>query len=164
MRQAAAAGFISIGGLYRYFSTKRSLVMFGLDPETLEEDCAEFFPRYGRLKLSDPPAAVEAFIRFVARQVFFVRPTVVATLELGSEDPMTRIEAMLNMGDKVIEELVLALPDARDRDWCAVARSMRRLTLAAYLDRSMNRRELENELRTALTGAPAARTSVLAAS
>jgi hypothetical protein len=129
--------FISVRGLYRYFPTKRSLVMFGLDGGSLEDACDEFFSRYERLKISDPPGAMNAIIRFVAQQVFFFRPTVVATLELVSDDLLSRIETMLSMGDKVIEELVLALPDARDRDWKAVARSIRRLTLAAYVERSM---------------------------
>jgi hypothetical protein len=76
---------------------------------------------YERLKISDPPGAMNAFIRFVAQQVFFFRPTVVATLELVSDELLSRIETMLSMGDKVIEELVLTLPDARDRDWLGCA-------------------------------------------
>jgi hypothetical protein len=68
--------------------------------------------------LSDqaPRPDVDCSSARIAQQVFFFRPTVVATLELVSDELLSRIETMLSMGDKVIEELVLALPDARDRD------------------------------------------------
>ncbi len=80
MREAAAAAFISVGCLYYYFPSKRSLVLFGLDEEAAERACTEFYARYAHLKRSDPPASTEAFIHFVAGRISFAlrrcwRPT-----------------------------------------------------------------------------------------
>jgi AcrR family transcriptional regulator len=163
MRQAAAAAFISLGGLYHYFPSKRSLVLFGLDQEALEQACMEFMARYGHLKDSDPVAAMEAFIDYVVGRVFFVRPAVLAALELGAVDFMSHFEATVNRGlDGFIETLALALRDAQDRD-LRLATALR-LRHAALFDRSMTQRKLEEELRAVLAGVPIARTAALAAS
>jgi AcrR family transcriptional regulator len=83
MREAAAASFLSLGGLYHYFPDKRSLVLYGLDQGAHERVCLEFKARYGHLKDSDPHAAAEAFIHFFGDRVSFVRPAIRAALELG---------------------------------------------------------------------------------
>jgi AcrR family transcriptional regulator len=164
MRKAAAAAFMSIGCLYYYFPSKQSLVLFGLDEEATERACAEFATRYGYLSHSDPPAATEALISFIAGRISFVRPSVLAALELGAEDFMTRFEATVGMErDRFTEKLTLALPDADDRDLRLVARSLRRIRLAGVLDRSITQRELEEELRAVLSGVPVGRTKFAAA-
>src|SRR4029077_12489100 len=64
MRQAAAASFLSLGGLYHYFTDKQSLVLYGLDQDAHERVCVEFKQQHGHLKDVDPQAAADAFIRF----------------------------------------------------------------------------------------------------
>lgn len=158
MRQAAAASFLSLGGLYHYFPDKRSLVLFGLDQEAHERVCMEFKAQCGHLKDSDPPAAAEAFIQFFGGRVSFVRPAVRAALELGAQDFMSRLEANISMGlEGFIETLRLALPDADDRDLRAVARSVRRIVLAGLIDRSVTEQELVEELRAVVSGVPVGR-------
>jgi AcrR family transcriptional regulator len=155
MRQAAAVSFLSLGGLYHYFSDKRSLVLFGLDQEAHVRVCAEFKERYGHLKDTDPQASAEAFIHFFGGQVSFVRPAVHAALELGAEDFMSRLEENISLGlDSFTETLRLALPDAEDRDLRAVARSVRRLVLAGLMDKSVTQSEIEEELRAVVVGVP----------
>jgi AcrR family transcriptional regulator len=161
MRRAAAAAFISLGGLYNYFPNKRSLVLYGLDQEALGRLCEEFTAR----RYSDPAEAAEAFIHFFADQESFVRPAVLAALELGAEEFMSRLEANMNMGlDGFVETLRHALPDTDDSDLLTVARSARRLMFAGLLDRSMTQRDLEEELRAVLRGIRIGRASDLVAS
>lgn len=158
MRQAAAASFLSLGGLYHYFPDKRSLVLFGMNQEAHERICGEYKARYGHLKTSDPQAAAEAFIHFFAGQVSFVRPSLQAALELGAEEFTARLEMNIDMGlDDFLQTLRLALPDAQDRDLRAVARSMRRMVFAGLLDRSMTQAEIEAELRAIVSGVPIGR-------
>jgi AcrR family transcriptional regulator len=158
MRQAAAASFMSLGGLYHYFSDKRSLVLYGLDQDAHQRVCTEFKEQYGHLKESDPPAAAEAFIHFFGDRVSFVRPAIRGALELGAEDFMSQLEANINMGlDGFMEVLRLALPDADDRDLRAVGRSARRVVLGGLMDRSVTQFEIEEELRAVVAGVPVGR-------
>jgi AcrR family transcriptional regulator len=155
MREAAAVSYLSLGGLYHYFPDKRSLVLFGLDQEAHERVCEEFKERHGHLKDSDPQAAADAFIHFFGDRVSFVRPAVLAALEFGAEDFMSRIEANISIGlSGFAEVLRVALPHAEDRDLRLVARSVRRLILAGLVDRSVTQSEIEAEIRAVVSGVP----------
>jgi AcrR family transcriptional regulator len=154
MRQAAAASFFSLGGLYHYFPDKRSLVLFGLDQEAHERVCAEFMAQHGHLKDSDPQAATEAFVQFFAGRIAFVRPALHAALEMGAEEFMSQLEANINMGlEGFMEVLQVARPEADDRHLRVIGRSVRRLVLAGLLDRSSTQAEIEEELRALVSGA-----------
>ena len=158
MRQAAAASFLSLGGLYHYFPDKRSLVLYGLDQDAHERVCVEFKQQHGHLKDVDPQAAADAFIRFFGARVSFIRPAIRAALELGAEDFMSRLETNINMGlEGFIEVLRLALPESDERDMRAVARSARRVVLAGLMDRSVTQSEIEEELRAVVAGVPVGR-------
>jgi AcrR family transcriptional regulator len=158
MRQAAAASFLSLGGLYHYFPDKRSLVLYGLDQDAHERVCMEFKEKHGHLKDSDPQAATEAFIQFFGGRVSVMRPAIRAALELGAEDFMSRFEANINLGlIGFIEVLRVALPDADERDLRAVARSVRRVVLGGLMDRSVTQSEIEEELRAVVAGVPVGR-------
>lgn len=158
MRQAAAASYMSLGGLYHYFPDKRSLVLFGLDKDAHERFCHEFKSQHGHLKDSDPQAATDAFVRFFAGTVSFVRPAVHAALEMGSEEFLGQLEVNISMGlEGFTETLRLALADADDRDLRAVARSVRRIVLAGLLDRSSTEADIEDELRAVVRRVPGAR-------
>jgi AcrR family transcriptional regulator len=164
MRQAAAASCISLGGLYHYFPNKRALVLFGTDQEAFERSCADFKARCGHLKEIDPDAAVEAFIHHIAGETAFSRPAVLAALELGAEEFLTRLETNMTLGlEGFTQTLQLAVPDAGERDLQAVAKAVRRLFFAGLVDRSMTRRELEDDLRAVVTGMPVGRKPKLAA-
>jgi AcrR family transcriptional regulator len=153
MRQAAAAAYVSVGSLYNHFPTKHSLVTFGLDHETLKNACIEFFARAERSGVHDPSGAARDFSRFLAGQVFFIRPSMLAALEGGGADGFVgALEAVLTRGDKHIEELVVAYSDARGGDAAAVARLVRRVVLSGLLDRSVTRAELERDLFAAFDG------------
>lgn len=158
MRQAAAACFLSLGGLYHYFPDKRTLVLFGLDQQAHEQVCGEFKARYGHLKDTNPHAAAEEFVHFFGERVSFIKPAIYAALELGSEDFMSRLERNINVGlEAFVETLRLALHDADERNLRAVARSVRRVVLAGLIDRSATQQEIEDEVRAVMTGVPVGR-------
>lgn len=158
MRQAAAASYMSLGGLYHYFPDKRSLVLFGLDKEAHERVCDEFKAQHGHLKDSDPQAAAYAFAHFFAGTVSFVRPALYAALEMGSEEFLHQLEVNINVGlEGFTETLRLALPDAEDGDLRTVARSVRRIVLAGLLDRSSTEADIKEELRAVVRRVTGAR-------
>src|SRR4029077_15821197 len=147
MPQAAAASFLSLGGLYHYFPDKRSLVLYGLDQDAHERVCVEFKQQHGHLKDVAPQAAADAFIRFFGARVSFIRPAVLAALERGAAHLLSRPETNITMGlEGFIEVLRLALPESDERDMRAVARSARRVVLAGLMDRSVTQTENEKEL------------------
>jgi AcrR family transcriptional regulator len=148
MRQAAAAACISLGGLYHYFPTKRSLVLFGLDQEALGSRI-----ELNARRPSNPAAAVDTLIQSFVESNAFVRPAVLAALELGAEQFQSRLEASVREGlDCFVGTLRQVMPDADESTLRVVARSIRRLAFASLLDRSISRLELEAELRVVLKG------------
>jgi AcrR family transcriptional regulator len=158
MRHAAAAAFVSIGRLYYYFPNKRSLVLYGLDEEAHQKACAEFNARYANLRQIDPVAATEALIHFLAGRFRFVRPAMLAAVELGAEELEARLSEQMKSGlEGFIEKLRIALPNADERDLRAVARAVHRLRLTGVLDRSMTEDELEEALRAVIRGVPVGR-------
>lgn len=164
MRRAAAVSYLSVGCLYYYFPDKRSLLLFGLDAEALQRACADFNARFDHLRERDPAAATEEFIRFLAGMISFMRPSVLAALELGAGDFMSRFEANARMlQDSFLEKLALVLPDADNRDLDMVTRSLHHVRLAAMLDRSITETQLEHEIRAVLAGVPVGRVPALSA-
>lgn len=97
MRQAAAASFMSLGGLYHYFPSKRTLVLFGLDGEAWERACSDIEVRTGRLRAISPELAAEGFCRSVVDQVFFVRPSMRAAMELGTDGVLSRLDVDMGL-------------------------------------------------------------------
>ena len=156
MRQAADASFMSLGGLYHYFPNKRALVLFGLDQAALERECADFYAEHGHLKETDPEAAVEAFIQFSVGERAFCRPAVLAALELGAEEFLSRLGHNITIGlEGFTQTLGVAVPEADERDLKTVAKAARRLFYASLIDRSMTGQEFEDELRAVVKGMPA---------
>lgn len=154
MRQAAAAAFMSLGGLYHYFPNKRALVLFGLDPEAIDQVCVDFFARARAAKQIDPEEATENFVHAVADVTFIKRAALMAALELGTEESLSRLDDHINLGvvEGFIPMLRLATPDASDSAMRTVGKAVRQLSYASALDRSMSREELEQELRALIRG------------
>jgi AcrR family transcriptional regulator len=152
MRQAAAAAFMSLGGLYHYFPNKRALVLFGLDPEALERICADFIAR--KEAHLDPDEAAEIFVHAVVDVTFVKRAAMMAALDLGTEESKARLEDHINLGvvEAFIPTLRLAMPGAGDSDLRAVGKAMRQLSFASAMDKSMNREQFEQELQALIHG------------
>ena len=84
VRQAARAACLSMGGLYHYFPTKRDLVLFALQPETLDRRCQDFHREYGELAARDPRLYFDLYVDFAVQGVRLWQPAIQAALEMGS--------------------------------------------------------------------------------
>jgi AcrR family transcriptional regulator len=154
MRQAAAAAFMSLGGLYHYFPNKRALVLFGLNPEALEQICADFIALASTAKQIAPDDAAEDFVHAIADVTFVKRPAMMAALDLGTEESLARLEDHINLPvvEAFLPTLRLAIPGAPDSELQTVGKAVRQLSYASALDRSMRREEFEEELRAVIRG------------
>jgi len=146
MRQAAAAAHMSVGGIYHYFASKRELVLFVLSPDALQRLCKQphqLLP----LQRTDPHVHLETFLEGLVRGVPFLRPAVLAAIELGAGPAFDFVEATMNTS---VPEFVLALravrTDIGDAEAQTIDRAVRHATLGAMLDRSVTPSELRNEL------------------
>lgn len=147
MRDAAQAAHLSVGGLYHYFPTKRDLVLHGLRPEVFARLCEDFDAQWQSRRTSEPQACLSAFVEHYVTQVVFVRPSLHAALELGTDTFWDTIEAGITAGlDDFSQFLQSAVLGVDDPDVAVLARSLRRLFLAALLDKSAEPDALRSEL------------------
>jgi len=161
VRDAAAAALMSVGGLYHYFPTKRSLLLYGLHPEAFERLCLDFHEQYDELADRDPQRYLSAFIELQVEQIFFVRPALHAAVELGADAFWQGLEDGIQVGlDGFARTLRQVLPDAEKRDLRLLGRTIRRTLVAALLDRSVTAEELRAELHALVQGEPVAQRQV----
>ena len=154
MRDAAKAAYVSVGALYHYFPTKRDLVLHPLKQEPLERFCHDYFAKSFGLRSQDPSRFFDGFIEFQAQACLFVRPAVVAAVELGSEEFWPTLDGVIELGlGKFADALRLVVPQAREMDVVRLARSVRHVFIAGIFDRSMTADELRDEVRTVIEGA-----------
>jgi AcrR family transcriptional regulator len=156
MRQAAAAAFMSLGGLYHYFPNKRALVLFGLNPEALDKICMDFLARARTAEQIDPDEATENFVHGVADVTFVKRAALMAALELGTAESLSQLDHHINLGvvEGFIPMLRVAVPGASDSDLRTIGKAVRQLSYASAIDRSMSRDGFEQELRALIRGVP----------
>ncbi len=148
MRNAAQAAHMSVGGLYHYFPTKRDLVRHALQPEAFARLCDDFEAEWQSRRQSDPDACLAAFLDHFVAQVVFVRPSLHAALELGSDTFWDAIDAGITAGlDEFSEFLRDVVPDVDDQTLLTLARSLRRAFFAAVLDKHASADALRDELR-----------------
>ena len=147
MRQAARVACLSIGGLYHYFPTKRTLVLHGLCPAALLRHCQDFHAQFGHLTHVDPRRYIEEGIEVVVKQVTFCRPAIHAALELGAESFWEVIETLLTSTALDFEvNLQRVAPEVSEQELHQCGRAIRRTICAALLDKSVTPDELRDEL------------------
>jgi AcrR family transcriptional regulator len=147
MRQAAQAAYLSIGGLYHYFPTKRELVLHGLCPAALLRYCQDFHAQFGHLGEMDPRRYIHEGIEVVVEQVRFCRPAIHAALELGTESFWEVIDTLLSSTALDFEvNLQRVAPEVSEEELHQCGRALRRSICAALLDKRMSPDELRDEL------------------
>jgi AcrR family transcriptional regulator len=153
MRKAARAAHVSLGGIYHYFPTKRSLMLHSLSPGAFARLCADFHRQYGPLKDRDPGGFLEAYIDWQVQECAFVRPALWAAMELGVPIMRAAIANGIESGLRdFIEPLRAVAPELSDSDAESLGRSLRRLLFAALLDRNISSNQLRLELRALISG------------
>lgn len=154
MRDAARAAYLSVGGLYHYFPTKRDLLLHALTQEALDRFCSDFLKGSFGLKADDPRAFLDIYADFCARTCLFVRPAAQAAVELGTETFWPVLDASMQNGlDNFLEALRRVTPGLDDSQALLLAQSIRRVLLAALFDRSMTADDIRTGVRTLVESA-----------
>lgn len=147
MRAAAKLAYLSVGGLYYYFPTKRDLVLHGTQTETLVRFCQDFQAACEPLAASDPKAYLDAYLSHSVQLLLFIRPSWRAALELGLEAIRTGVEANLAGGlDQFVKTLSSVVPTITEPDLLVLARALRRVCLGALIDQSTLPEEIRNQI------------------
>jgi AcrR family transcriptional regulator len=147
MRQAAQAACLSIGGLYHYFPTKRELVLYALNIETLNRLCARFHHDYGYLAADDPRQYLDLYADFAAREADFVRPAIHAAIELGVGTVWAFLESGLNTITDGFGNIARTLsPQISEASIAQLERSLKRTVLGAALDSGITPEALRNDI------------------
>lgn len=153
MREAAHAACVSIGGLYHYFPTKRSLLFHGLDLAARDRICRDFRELLATFATWRPDDAIEAYLEHSRTLYAFVRPSVRAALELGSAE----LQQCLDQGftrnvDELAQTLRLVAPHIDEAELAALGRTIRRIGLGSLLDAESDLDEVIDEIRAVIDG------------
>jgi AcrR family transcriptional regulator len=160
MRDAARAAYLSIGGLYHYFPTKRDLLLHALSQEALDRFCADFLKSSYGLKADDPQAFLDIYAEFCAQTCLFARPAAQAAVELGTETFWPVLEASIQNGlDNFLEALARVTPHLDPQQRLDLAQAIRRVLLSGLFDRSMTADDIRTAVRTLVQTASATRRS-----
>ncbi|WP_194815028.1 TetR family transcriptional regulator [Nocardia sp. XZ_19_385] len=154
MASAARQAHLSVGGLYHYFPSKRSLVLFGIDPANLQRVCADFRREHAELAESDPSALLTASLDTLAwAGVHFIQPSTLAALELDLGVFRTAMDEVLTtelVG--LVETVQRAHPELSDPQALELNRSLRRVCTLAFVDPAMTIEALRDQLQATLDG------------
>lgn len=153
MRQAASAACLSIGGLYHYFPTKRSLVLHGFSPEALNRHCQDFHTQFEYLAEVDPDQYLDQAIQDTVQLIRFVRPAFHAALELGVESFWYVIDNVLSLTIDVYAVILQRLfPEVKGQELDRIGRALRRSIAGSVLDKTITDEEISDELRSLVDG------------
>jgi AcrR family transcriptional regulator len=148
MVEAAEAACMSVGGLYHYFPTKRELVLHGLDPVARRRICADESRRLGELLRRSELSLVEFFVDTTLQLIDFMRPSVIAALDLGDGTLQRTLDARWTTDVReMVEGFQVMLPDAPVADLSALARSIRRAMLGILIEREVDMDVVRADLR-----------------
>jgi AcrR family transcriptional regulator len=153
MQQVAEVSYLSIGGLYYYFPTKRDLMLHGIQPETLSRLCQDFRQQSAHLASSSPQQHFESFYRYLMHSTLFLRPSVCAATEMGI-DAFAMIYK--NVGEAIAEfaETFRHLaPHLSNTHIQMLAQSVSHFCLAKLIDTSRTNEELRTEFYLLIGGA-----------
>jgi AcrR family transcriptional regulator len=116
LREVARVAWLSPGGIYHYFDSKRQLVLFGLSPEALSTACTDAAAELRDALASRPPPPIEELIELFVeknvRMIEFVRPALHSAIELGRTELQCRLSAgIMEDADSLVSALRGLFPD-----------------------------------------------------
>ncbi|MBI5931306.1 MAG: TetR/AcrR family transcriptional regulator [Chloroflexi bacterium] len=160
MRVAARAACLSVGGLYHHFSTKRDLVLHGIQSEAIVRYCQDFHDQFGYLADSDPAAFLDAYLNFVTDAIGFIRPALHAALEMGVETLENVLEPSLTAAtDEFTATFRTVFPGASEEIVYRAGRAINRAIVSALFDRNLTAQEFRGEVSALINGYLVMRTS-----
>ena len=153
MQQAAEVSYLSIGGLYHYFPTKRDLMLHAIQPETISRLCLDFHQQSDHLANFHPQQHFDAFYNYLLHSTLFLRPSVCAATELGIDVfamIYKNVEAAVIEFAETFRRLAPNLPEAHIQ---ALAQSVSHFCLAKLIDTTHTNEELRTEFYLLIGGA-----------
>lgn len=150
MRRVARAAHVSVGTLYRYFSSKIDLLTFQLQDRSCAEQLGRFEAEHHHLAQHDPEAYVRAFIDEMVATFPLLRSSFAAAVDLGADGFWEALDDAI--GGELEERLTSLVRERGDGfDPRVRSRSLKRIYLGAVLDPSVRPDELRRDLLSALS-------------
>ena len=151
MEQAARAAHVSVGTIYRYFPNKRSLVLYGLNPEPADLLCVRF--TQSTAQLENRPAMRAALAAFIVQTVQLMRPSVDAAIRLGPEVVLSRLGHVAKQPlDTFPALLAMGMPVDDGRTPKHVEHLVRRTIVSALMEKESEPEELSGTFEGILAG------------
>jgi len=154
MRAAARAAYVSVGGLYYYFPTKRDLVLHGLQPAAIARFCHDKVSTYAHLAETDPSAYGRAVLDHLYDLVVgFLLPAYDAAVELGAETALAQVRHTLeeSLGE-VVDLLRPLAPRLDEAQVAALGEGLLRLVLGLLLHRATPPEHFRRDLDALISG------------
>ncbi len=151
MQQAARAAHVSVGTLYRYFPNKRSLVLYGIDPEPADLLCSRF--TQSLVQLEDRYAIRAAVAAFIVHTVQIMRPSVDAAIRFGPEVVRSRLDHVARQPLKTFPALLaMGMPIDDGRTPEQVERVVRRTIVSTLMETEFESEESRRTFESVLAG------------
>lgn len=150
MRRAAALAYQSVGALYYYFPDKRSLVMYGLDPEPAGLICREFLASR-RDAIDDPVDRTSAVVDLIVETLGLMRASASAVIEAGPDAVSEHLGAVVHRPIAEFRELLDAVGLGESRPGGSLEPVVRRFIASALFDPYFEPEELRQQLRALFT-------------
>jgi AcrR family transcriptional regulator len=151
MEQAARAAHVSVGTLYRYFPSKRSLVLYGTNPEPVDLLCERFIQ--STTQLDERRAIRIALAAFIVHNIELMRPSVDAAIQLGPEVVRSQLDQVARQTLQIFPALLamgLRVDDGRTPE--QVERVIRRTIVSALMEKEFESGELRRTFEGVLAG------------
>lgn len=149
IKDVARVAYISPGGIYHYFASKRELVLYGLDPEGLSRACreeaAELYQVLADRWDVELGEVIRLYVDKSVRMLEFVRPALHAAIELGRPELQKRLAAGLKQDADFLMSALKGFPVAAA---CAEGsvEALRRMTLGLALDEGVRPADARGQL------------------
>ena len=151
MEQAARAAHVSVGTLYRYFPSKRSLVLYGINPEPADHLSARFAG--SAAPMEDRHAMRAALASFMVQTVRIMRPSLDAAIQLGPEVVRSGLNRVARQPLETFRALLvsgMAIDDGRSPEY--VEHVVRRTIVSSLVEMESESEELREIFEGVLAG------------
>lgn len=153
MDTLAELAHISVGGIYHYFDSKRSLILHGLNPEALSLACATFHRDMEEAAEKSADAVVSAYVERTMYLFRLIQPAVTAAMELGISEMRSQLSEVLRQDADGLVAVLATVATDLDRDsLLELAVAIRRTLMALSLDPNSTEAEIRTQLTALLRG------------
>lgn len=153
MDALAKLAHMSVGGIYHYFDTKRSLLLHGLSPEALGLACHTFHEALLEAADDGPAEVASVYVDKTVHMFRLIQPAARAALEMGIVEMRAQLAAVLHQdADGLIQVLARVTPDLTEQSRVELATGIRRTLLALALDPQATEEDVRRQLTAVLRG------------